>query len=174
MDVVAKAIQEFIDAALGVSAKEMGIQIAATLLLFLVVRFFFWNHVTDFIEGRKKLISSEIKEAQHLKEEASEMKSNAQDELVKVRNNARDIIENAKQKGQQERTEIIAKAKEEASKMIDNAEKEIDGEVRKARKQMNDEIVSVAVLMAEKIVKKELDEQTYNDMIEEVTKGVAS
>ena len=174
MDGVAQAMQEFIQSALGVSAKEMGIQIAATLLLFMVVRFFFWNHVTDFIEGRKELMSKEIKEAQDLKEEASEIKSNAHDELVKGRNNAREIIENAKQKGQQERTEIIANAKEEASKLIDNAEKEIDSELRKARKQVNDEIVSVAVLMAEKIVKKELDEKTYKDMIEEVTKGVAS
>lgn len=174
MDVVAQAIQEFIDAALGVDAKEMAIQIVATLLLFLVVRFFFWNHVTDFLEGRKEMMSSEMKEAQDLKEEASEMKSNAQDELVKVRTNAREIIENAKQKGQQERTEIIAKAKQEASKLIDNAEKEINSEVRKARKEINDEIVSVAVLMAEKIVKKELDEETYKSMINDVTKEVAS
>lgn len=174
MDGVAQAIQEFINAALGISAMEMGIQIGATLLLFLVVRFFFWNHVTDFLEGRKEMMASEIKEAQDLKEEASEMKSNAQDELVKVRNNAREIIENSKQKGQQERAEIIAKTKEEASKLIDNAKKEINSEVRKARKQMNDEIVSVAVLMAEKIVKKELDEETYKSMISDATKEVAS
>ena len=174
MDVVAQAIQEFIDAALGVDAIEMLIQILATLLLFLVVRFFFWNHVTDFIDGRKKMMDDEIKEAQGLKEEASEMKSDAQAELVKVRTNAREILDNAKQKGQTERAEIIAKAKEEASKLIDNAEKEIDSEVRKARKQINDEIVSVAVLMAEKIVKKELDEESYKSMIEEVTKEVAS
>jgi len=174
MDVVAQAIQRFIDAALGVDPFEMLIQILATLLLFLVVRFFFWNHVTDFIEGRKRLMENEIKEAQDLKEEASTLKSDAQEELVKVRSNAREIIENAKQKGQTERAEIVAKAKEEASKLIDNAEKEIDSEVRKARKQMNDEIVSVAVLMAEKIVKKELDEDTYKSMIDDVTKEVAS
>ena len=45
MDKVAQAISEFIDNAINVNPIEMLIQVLATLLLFLVIRYFFWGNI---------------------------------------------------------------------------------------------------------------------------------
>ena len=40
--------------------------------------------------------------------------------------------------------------------------------IEKARTSINDEIVNVAVLMAEKVVKREIDTSKHKDLIDEV------
>ena len=174
MDKVAIAISEFINGAIGLRLEEMLIQIAATLLLFLVVRFFFWNHITDYLQKRKDVMSAEYEEAQKANEAAQEFKTGAEAELNEVRLSARGIIDEAKDRGEKERTTIVTKAKGEARKVMDNAKKELDSEIEKARQGINDEIVSVATLMASKIIKKEIDESKHKELINQISKEVVN
>ncbi len=174
MDNVAEAIKAFIESAIDVSPKEMIIQIASTLLLFLVVKYFFWNNITDYLEERKKHMNDEYDEADEANKEAQSLKVKAVEELAEIRLSAKGIIDEAKGRGEVERSEIVGKAKNEASIVLDNARKEIDSEIEKARTSINDEIVSVAVLMAEKVIKKEIDESKHKELLDEVTKEVIS
>ena len=174
MDNVAEAIRVFIDGAIGVSPKEMIIQIASTLLLFLVVRYFFWNNITNYLDERKNYMAQEYDEANVANLEAQSLKEKAVGELTKLRLSAKGIIDDAKERGEIERTGIVGNAKKEATIVMENAQKEIDSEIEKARTSINDEIVSVAVLMAEKVIKKEIDESKHKELLAEVTKEVIS
>ena len=58
--------------------------------------------------------------------------------------------------------------------MVRDVKKEIESNIEKARNDINKEIVSVATLMAEKIIGKEIDEKKHKDMIKEATKEVAN
>lgn len=174
MDKVAESISSFIENAISVNPIEMLIQVLATLLLFLVVRYFFWENITGYLSNRKDLMNSEIEEAQNSNLEAQQLKEVAEIELQDVRNSAKTIIDEARDRGEQERTKIVGVAKVEATKVMTNAKKEIDSEIEKAKSSINDEIVSVATLMAEKIIKKEIDAEKHKDLINEVTKGVAN
>jgi len=162
----------FTNDAFGVNFTEMAIQIVSTLLLFLVVRFFFWNHVTAYLEGRKAAMAKEYEDAKEANVQVQEIKLASETELNQIRLSAKDVIEDAKARGEKERTEIVVKAKKEANVVLENARKEIDSEIEKARSELNDEIVSVAVLMAEKVIKREIDEKKHQDLVQEVTKEV--
>lgn len=174
MDKVAQAIGEFIENAINVNPIEMLVQVAATLLLFLVVRYFFWGNITDFLDRRKELMASEIADAQTKNKEAELLKTKVETELLEVRQNAKSIVDDAKLRGEDERQKIVSNAKVEAKKVMTNAKNEIDSEVEKARANINDEIVSVATLMAEKIIKKEIDPNKHKEIIKEVTQKVVS
>ncbi len=174
MENVAEAIKVFIDGAIGVNPKEMIIQIASTLLLFLVVRYFFWNNITAYLEERKNHMAQEYDEANEANLQAQSFKEKAVGELTEIRLSAKGIIDEAKERGENERSEIVGNAKKEATVVIENAQKEIESEIEKARTSINDEIVSVAVLMAEKVIKKEIDESKHKELLEEVTKEVIS
>ena len=162
------------DGVFGVNATEMGIQIVSTILLFIVVRYFFWNKVTDYLEERKEAMRNEYDEAKQANTEALLINEKAAKELNDIRLGAKDIIDEARLRGEENRKNIIVKAKDDANKLIDNAQKEVNSQIEKARNNINDEIVSVATLMAEKIIKKELDENRYKELIKEVTKEVTS
>jgi F-type H+-transporting ATPase subunit b len=174
MEDFANSLSDFVLESIGVDITEMAIQILSTLLLFLVVRYFFWNNITDYLEKRKEIMASEYEEAKNANLEAVSIKEKADLELTEIRLSAKSVIDDAKKRGELERNDIVKKAKNEADIVISNARKEIDSEIEKARSNLNEEIVSVAVLMAEKVIKKEIDESKHQDLIKEVTKGVAS
>ena len=176
-----QAIADFVNDALGitngafgVNANEMLIQIVATLILFLVVRFFFWNKVTDYLEGRKEAMVQEYNDAKTANDEAKGMREEAEAELNLIKTRSKTLIDDAKLRGEDERKAILTKAKSEADKMVVDAQKEIESNIEKARNNINQEIVSVATLMAEKIIGKEIDETKHKDMIKEATKEVAN
>lgn len=174
MDKVADSIRAFVEGALGVNPIEMVIQILATLLLFLVVRFFFWNHITNYIDKRKEAMNNEYDHAAKANKDAQSLKETAEIELKKIHAEAKGLYDDAKDRGEEKRKEIVSKAKGEAQNIIDNAHKEINSEIEKARTKINDEIVTVATMMAEKIIKKEIDNKKHEDLIKEVTKEVAN
>lgn len=174
MEQVAQTINDFISGAIGLSLKEIIIQIAATILLFLVVRHFFWSNITDYLDERRNHMAKEYDEANEANLEAQSFKEIAVTELTEIRMNAKGIIDEAKDRGEVERVEIVSNAKNEAAMVMENAKKEINSEIEKARSSINDEIVSVAVLMAEKVIKKELDENKYKELLNDVNKEVMS
>jgi len=174
MEDFANSLSDFVLESIGVDLTEMAIQILSTLLLFFVVRYFFWNNITDYLEKRKEVMTNEYEEAKTANLEAVSIKEKADLELTEIRLNAKGVIDDAKNRGELERNDIVKKAKNEADIVISNARKEIDSEIEKARSNLNEEIVSVAVLMAEKVIKKEIDESKHQDLIKEVTKGVAT
>lgn len=173
-----EAIQSFVNESLGFinnldeGIQQVAIQIISTILLFLVVRFFFWNKVTDYLEGRKEAMKNEYEEAKNANQEASLQREEAAKELLEIRQSSKGLLDDAKARGEVERKAILEKAKGEANKLVDDAHKEIDSQIEKARNQINDEIVSVATLMAGKIIKKELDEDKHKELIKEVTSEV--
>lgn len=162
------------DGAFGVDASEMLIQIASTIVLFLIVRFLFWNKVTEYLEGRKEAMKKEYEDAQQANQEAALKREEAAKELDEIRHSSKDVLDEARARGALERKEIIEKAKTDASKLVDDAHKEIESQIEKAKKDINDEIVSVATLMAESIIKKEIDEDKHKELIKEISKEVAN
>lgn len=162
------------DGAFGVDGTEMLIQIASTIILFLIVRFFFWNKVTEYLEGRKLAMQKEYEDAKQANQEAALKREEAVKELDDIRHSSKDMLDEARARGAEERKDIIEKAKKDATKLVDDAHKEIESQIEKARKDINDEIVSVATLMAERIIKKEIDEDKHKELIKEISKEVAN
>ncbi len=174
MDAVAESLRLFVEEITGISIMDMAIQIISTLLLFLVVRFFFWNNITNYLEERKSIMAKEYEEAEEKSAEATLNKEQAENELREIRLSAKGILDESKLRGENERLEIVSKAKKEAQQVLDNTKKEVESEIEKARAAMNNEIVTVAVEMAEKIIKKEIDKSKHEDLINEVTSGVVN
>lgn len=172
MDGIAQTVSTLVEKALDLNATEMAIQIASTLLLFVVIKIFFWEKITAFIESRQKFMEDEFSDAVSANEEAQVLKEKADDELNEIRLSAKSIVEEAKLRGESERVEIVEKAKSEANMIFENSQKELKSEIEKARSSINDEIVSVAVLMAEKVINKEIDESKQKELLESITKEV--
>lgn len=174
MDIVAETIREFVNNALGVNLREMMIQIAATLVLFIVVRFFFWNHITNYLNKQNEAIKQAYDEAETSKTEAEALKLDAQKELEKIQASAKETLEEAKTRGKKQEQEIVKTAKASAVSIVKNAEEEVERLYDKAKESMQEEIISVATVMAEKVIQKEIDEEKYKSLLKEATDEVSS
>jgi len=157
----------FIEDGLGVTIQEMLIQLAATLVLFLAVRFLVWNKVTAILDARKKVVTDALKTREEALEESKKLKEEGQQILADANLESKKIIEKAKAKGYEQAEAIVKNAEETAKLKIQNAETEIEMKVAESKKQIKDEIVDVAYAMASNIVGKEIEKGTYDLNVED-------
>lgn len=172
-DEVSSGIQETINDGLRIITnfyseyKSIIIQLVATLLLFLIVRFFFWNKITAVIKAKEKNEQDAFKALDDAKKERMEIQKQIQVDLDNAKQEGYQTIEKARQKAYLEAEEIIKKAKIDANMQLENAKEEIDKEVKKANDDIKNEIVEVAYLLASEIIKREIDESKYDELVNE-------
>lgn len=172
MERVAQAIRDLVEIGLSIDPVEMLIQIVATILLILVVKFFFWGKITAFIDARRAFIDKELIEATEKNEEASMLKEEAEKAFEQVKQEARQIIEEAKTRGEDSRRELLAKAKDEATNIKKSAQKDLAQEIEVARSQIRNEIIEVASFLAQKVIDQEIDKKTYDRLIDQAIEEV--
>lgn len=160
-----EAVQRAIESALGVNLLDMLIQIGATLILVLIVKYFFWGKITDFLEKRKNIMDQEMESAKQENILANELKEKREAEYNDLKVKSKDYLDNAKDRAEQERLRIIQEAKNNADQMMERTKKEIEAEKIKAKTSLQKEVVDLAALMAEKIIKQEVDEAKYQDLL---------
>lgn len=163
-------VDAFLSSTLGVTLVEMAIQLVATLIIFLIVRFLIWNKVTEILEARKKMVRDAIdkrdealNEAKLALEDAKITKKNAEAEASR-------IVENAKKRGYNEAEQIISNASEKAKLNLSNANEEIERMNNENIASVKKQIVEVAYAMASKIVEKEIKEDKYDLKVEDFYK----
>ena len=109
-------------------AITFGLQLLATLVLFLIIRFKFWNVITGMMEKRKASV-----------EEAISAKDEALIELENAKKDAEELKGNSKKEAQM----IIDEAKKssvvEANAIIEEANQKIQDESARAREQIEKE-----------------------------------
>lgn len=160
---IIEAVSDAIESALGVTLLDIVIQILATLVLVLIVRFFLWNKITAFLGKRRQFLTDEVENAKKTNEEALLLKEKTEHEYNKLKERSKDIIDSAKQRAEDEEKAIVFRAKREADQIMEDSMKEIEVEKDRARMKMKDEVIDLAALMAEKILEQEVDHAKYLD-----------
>jgi F-type H+-transporting ATPase subunit b len=161
LDRITTAVTEAIEAALGVSLLDMVVQLAATVILVIIVKKFFWSKITLFLEKRREVIQNELVSAEQANAEASALKEKTEAEYTELRKNARQVLESARLQGEEERSQIIHSAKIEAKKLAEDSKKATALDIEKAKTEINNQAVELAVMMATKILEKEIDATNY-------------
>jgi F-type H+-transporting ATPase subunit b len=148
------------------SLENLILQLIATLILFLVIRSKVTTPLKEMLDKRARSIEDDIKIAKSQKTEAEELKTKYEISLEKAKEEGREIVESAKKRGDQLKDEIVSEAKTEADAERNRAKNEIEREKEKALDSLKSEVASMAMLVANKVVNKSLDEATHKDMID--------
>lgn len=136
-----------------------------TLILFLVLKHFLFGRVNKVLEDRQNEVSSTYKNADETLENANQLKSKYTELIAGAKEESAEIVQNAVKKAQRSSDEIVANAKHEAQHIIEKANLETEREMKKAKAQLQGEISDMAVLMAEKIVEREINKDDHEKLI---------
>ena len=175
LDAIAEAVKSALGPVIGfqfslANVMEISIQLAATIILFLVVRIFFWKPVTKILEERRNAIDKNLVEAQTAKENAIELEAQLKNEMAEAKAKINEMISKAELDANIKRDIIINEAKDEARRRLENLQNELEQEKKSMEKQIKQEIVDIAFAAAEKIVAKEIDQDKYLDVVDEILK----
>ncbi len=143
-----------------------------TFILFLAIKHFLFGRVNKMLEERQADVTGTYSEANKTMEHAKELESNYNTLLSNAKDESAEIVKNATKKAQLRSDEIITNAKAEAGNLISHANADIEHERQRAMSSMKGEISDIAMMMAEKIIQKEINEKDHealiNDFIENV------
>ncbi len=139
-------------------------------ILFFGLSYLLFNPVRDVLEKRRQRIAGELADAASDKESAAAMKLEYESKLKEVSKEADAILEEARRKGKAREAKIIEEAKAEAARIVERAGREVELEKKKALDDMKQEIVSIASLMAGKVVAASIDTSVQDALIEETLK----
>ncbi len=147
------------------------IQVCATILLFVVVRCFLWKPITNILEQRREAIDKSLTDAEEAKNNAVAIEAELKKELDQAKSQIKEMLDKAEKDANLKRDAIINAAKEDAKHRLENLELELEQEKKSMEKEIREEIVNVAFAAAEKIVKKEINQDKYLDVVNDILKG---
>ncbi|WP_413785405.1 F0F1 ATP synthase subunit B [Cytobacillus sp. IB215316] len=150
-------------------------QLIIFLILLLLLKKFAWGPLMGIMKQREEHIANEITTAEQSSKEAQGLLEEQRQLLKDARKEAQELIEGAKKIGEEQKNDIVNAARIEAERVKDSATQAIEQEKEQAIAALREQVASLSVLIASKVIEKELNEQDQekliNDYIQEVGEG---
>lgn len=141
------------------------------LVLFFVAKHFLIGPVLKLIKARQDEIDGLYADAGNAKAEAEAMRSDYQAKLDAAQVTSDRIVKDAMVRGRAREEEIIRQANAEADAIRDKANADIAMEKKKALNDAKDEISQIAIVIAGKVVGRELTAADHSRLIDEFIDG---
>ena len=143
------------------------VTIITFIILLALLKKFAWGPLKEVMDKRERDINRDIDEAelnaQKLEEENKKTLKETQDEV-------HHILEDARIQARKQHEEIIKDAHERANGMIETAQSEINSEKERALADINNQVSELSVLIASKVLQKEISEQDQKGLVDKYLK----
>ena len=137
------------------------------LILFYVLAKFAWKPLLTALESRENTIKSSLEDAEKAKTELERLNAESEEIMAKARSEAQTIRVEAKSAAEKIKADVMAQAGEDANKIREDAQKQINVEKDKAIHEIRQEVVSLTMMVAEKVIKKNLSKEDNQALIED-------
>ena len=150
------------------------IQVIAFGILFFLLSRFAFKPLFGVMEKRRQMVLEQMESAQKNRDEANQYIEEQKQALQQARKEAYDIIEQAKSTGTKQADDIVAAARSEASRLKEEAIRDIESEKNKAVAALRAQVSGLSVLIASKIIEKQIDEQSQQQLVEQYLQEVGN
>ena len=146
--------------------------IVTFLVLLTVLAKFAWTPLLEALETRQSAIRKSLDDAQQAKVDLERLNAESAKIIQQARVDAEAIISQSRVDGDRLREEIRAKARTEADHIVKNAERQIQLETSRALEQIRREAVDLSVMIASKIIQRNLSKEDNERLIDDALKQV--
>ena len=142
------------------------------LALLALLAKFAWTPLLQALETRQNAIRKSLDDAQQAKQELERLNLESAQIINRARVEAEAVITQSRSDGDRLREEIRAKARTEGDHIVKNAERQIQLETSRALEQIRREAVDLSVMIASKIIQRNLTKEDNEKLIDEALKQV--
>jgi len=147
-----------------------------TILTFLVLLAllakFAWRPLLQALDSRQESIRKSLDDAQKAQRELERLQTESAEIIRQARVEADAIITRSRGDGERVREEMRTKARAEADAIVKNAERQIQLETGRALQQIRSEAVDLSVMIASKLIQRNLTKEDNERLIEEALSQV--
>lgn len=134
-------------------------QIAAFIILLVIVIFVAYKPVKRILKERQDYIEKEISDAEKDKAAAAINLAQSEETILASKKNASQIIEEAQNQALLRQEEILAETRQQVEKMKKDAEADIERSRQEALDDIHNEMVDIALLTSSEILKREVNDK---------------
>ncbi len=141
------------------------------ILYWLLNRYAF-GPLFNIMEQRRKHVQDEIQSAERNRAEAESMIAEQKAAIEQARNEAYEIIEQAKKTSTKQTDDMLEQARSEATRIKEDALRDIENEKNKAVAALRSQVSALSVMIASKIIEKQVDEKSQEELVNQYLKEV--
>lgn len=141
--------------------------IGVLLILFPVIRIFFIDPLMEAINGRNSELEKTFSEAEALRSEMTQMKSDYERRLAETEASAREQIQSQVREAQELRKTLMAEASAKADEMLRKAQEDIQAEKAKALTDIGVYVTNLSLKATEKLLGENMDSEKNRRLIDD-------
>ncbi|WP_416350267.1 F0F1 ATP synthase subunit B [Mammaliicoccus lentus] len=140
------------------------------LILLALLKKYAWGPLKSIMDEREETINKDIDDAQAAKVNAKKLEEENRDILKKTQEEVQTILDDAKHQAKVQQEQIISDANVKANGLIQSVQAEIQQEKQRAIADINNRVSELSVLIASKVINKEISEQDQKELVEKYIK----
>jgi len=146
--------------------------IVTFLVLLTLLTKYAWGPLLKALESRQQLITKSLDDAQHARQELERLNQESLQIVRTARLEAESIISQSRSDAAKLREELKQKARAEGAAIVRNAERQIQLETVRAVQQIRREAVDLSVMIASKLIGRNLSKEDNERLIEEALQQI--
>ena len=146
--------------------------IATFLVLLVLLAKFAWKPILQALESRQEMIRKSLDDAEQAKRDLEQVQQESAKIVAQARVEADAIVANSRADGTKLREDLRQKARVEAEAIVENAEQKIHQERDRALSQIRQEAVDVSLMIASKLIQRNLSREDNEALIEDALKQI--
>ncbi len=156
--------------ALGVDLKLLVIQTINFLVLFILLKRWFYPSFLKFLDERAKKIQESLAASEKMRNDLKNFEIKKDEELIELKGKSQLILDEVRKEANLDKKVIIEDAEKEAKSIIESAKNQIEVEKGKALGRIHQEVVDTSIEISKKIlsgIDEEKARQLVNQALEE-------
>lgn len=156
---------------MSINATLLGQMIVFGVFIWFTMKFI-WPPLMQAMHDRQKRISEGLAAAERGARELNEATDKAENLLREAREQAKEILGNAQKQANETVERSRDEAREEGERLQAAARDEIDRAVAHAKDELRREVGRLAVTGAGQILRREIDAEAHNDIVDDLVVGI--
>jgi F-type H+-transporting ATPase subunit b len=149
-------------------------QLLSTLVMLFIVQKFLYKPLKGMLDARAKYVKTTLLEAAKREQEAKALKIALEAETKKVQQSLKQLREEAQEEIFTTKTQMLQEAQAQSVRLKQKATEEINQAKAQAIAEIEQEIISVALDATKQVLKREINQQDHERLIEDFIKGTRS
>jgi F-type H+-transporting ATPase subunit b len=147
--------------------RSLFVQLVNFLILLAVLYRFVYKPLLAALEARTSAIKGQLAEAQAAREAAQQQLREFEAKLTAAQAEAQAVRDRALREAAELRERLNAEARQEAARLVEAARAEIDQDVRRARGELRREVSTLAIAIAERLIRKNVQPEDHERLVQE-------
>ncbi|MBE7042554.1 MAG: F0F1 ATP synthase subunit B [Ruminococcaceae bacterium] len=135
------------------------------VILSLILRKILLKPIKSILEQREQEVMELYGNAETAKQDAEQLRQQYQEKMAEAGKEASEILHTAEQMAQKKETAILTEAREKAGRLLRDGEEAARLEMEKQQQRNREQMADIAVLAAEQILQRELNEKDYESLV---------